>query len=154
MLPISSSNSQILARKMRQERILDGALEVFKTKGLERSTMEEIAEESGFAKASLYYYFQSKEEVFSSILENGWQMLLSELDPVISSGKGPRQTFVQVLLKYLKQFGATRHYLNFYSMHLRKLYLKHHPGKSTRTAYTVYYRAYWKKELRQKNFPI
>ena len=93
------SKRQIEERKMRQERILTGALEVFKSKGLESATMEEIAEESGFGKASLYYYFQSKEEVFSAILENGWQILWSSVEPVISDSNSPRQNFVQVLLK-------------------------------------------------------
>ena len=93
------SKRQIEERKMRQERILTGALEVFKSRGLKSATMEEIAEESGFGKATLYYYFQSKEEVFSAILENGWQMLWLNLEPVIADIKSPRQTFIQVLLK-------------------------------------------------------
>ena len=93
------SKRQIEERKMRQERILTAALEVFKSQGLESATMEEIAEESGFGKASLYYYFQSKEEVFSAILENGWQILWSSVEPVISDSSSPRQNFVHVLLK-------------------------------------------------------
>ena len=93
------STRQIEERKMRQERILTGALEVFKYKGLESATMEEIAEESGFGKASLYYYFQSKEEVFSAILENGWKLLWSSVEPFISDDASPRQNFVRVLLK-------------------------------------------------------
>ena len=39
------SKRQIEERKMRQDRILSGALEVFKDKGLKGATMEEIAEE-------------------------------------------------------------------------------------------------------------
>ena len=62
------SKRQLEERELRKERILTGALEVFKTRGLENATMEEIAEKSGFGKATLYYYFQSKEEVFSEIL--------------------------------------------------------------------------------------
>ena len=61
------SKRQLEERELRKERILTGALEVFKTRGLENATMEEIAEKSGFGKATLYYYFQSKEEVFSEI---------------------------------------------------------------------------------------
>ena len=49
------SKRQKEERKMRQERILSGAQEVFKTKGLESATMEEIAEKSRFGKATLYY---------------------------------------------------------------------------------------------------
>ena len=93
------SKRQIEERKMRQDRILTGALDVFKTKGLASATMEEIAEKSGFGKATLYYYFQSKEEVFTAILENGWLMLWSNLKPVIAESSSPRQTFVNVLLK-------------------------------------------------------
>ena len=57
---MSISKRQLEERKMRQDRILTGALEVFKTKGLEGATMDEIAAESGFGKATLYYYFHSK----------------------------------------------------------------------------------------------
>ena len=93
------SKRQIEERKMRQDRILKGALEVFKTRGLENATMEEIAEKSGFGKATLYYYFQSKEEVFSAILGNGWLILWSNLEPVIAESFSPRKTFINVLLK-------------------------------------------------------
>ena len=93
------SKRQIEEREMRQERILTGALEVFKTIGLENATMEEIAEESGFGKSTLYYYFQSKEDVFAAILENGWQMLWSNLEPLIADITSPRKTFINILLK-------------------------------------------------------
>ena len=53
---MSVSQRQLEERKMRQERILAGALEVFKSKGLDGATMDEIASESGFGKATLYYY--------------------------------------------------------------------------------------------------
>ena len=93
------SKRQLEERQMRQDRILNGALEVFKTKGLEGATMDEIAIESGFGKATLYYYFHSKEEVFAAILENGWKDLWASLEPVIAGEEGPRKTFVNVLLK-------------------------------------------------------
>ena len=70
---MSISRRQLEERKMRQERILLGALDVFKDKGLEGATMDEIANASGFGKATLYYYFKSKEDVFSAILVEGWK---------------------------------------------------------------------------------
>ena len=91
------SKRQLEERELRKERILTGALEVFKTRGLENATMEEIAEKSGFGKATLYYYFQSKQEVFSAILENGWMMLWSNIEPVIAKISSPRQTFINIL---------------------------------------------------------
>ena len=93
------SKRQLEERKMRQERILLGALTVFKAKGLEGATMDEIANESGFGKATLYYYFKSKEEVFSAILKEGWEEIWHSLEPIIAEQDSPRRTFVNVLIK-------------------------------------------------------
>jgi len=96
---LTISQRQLEERKMRQERILTGALEVFKSKGLDGATMDEIAQKSDFGKATLYYYFHSKEEVFAAILEDGWQKLWASLELVIAGNDSPRQTFINVLLK-------------------------------------------------------
>ena len=96
---MAPSERQLEERQMRKERILDGALEVFKSKGLEGATMDEIAQESGFGKATLYYYFKSKEDVFSAILENGWIKIWESLEPVIANQNGPRNTFINLLIK-------------------------------------------------------
>ena len=53
------SKRQLEERELRKERILTGALNVFKKKGIEGATMDEIAASSGFGKATLYYYFHS-----------------------------------------------------------------------------------------------
>ena len=96
---MTPSERQLEERQMRKERILDGALEVFKSKGLEGATMDEIAQESGFGKATLYYYFKSKEDVFSAILEDGWIKIWESLEPVIANQNGPRNTFINLLIK-------------------------------------------------------
>ena len=96
-MPISQR--QLEERKMRQDRILEGALSVFKEKGLEGATMDQIASAAGFGKATLYYYFKSKEEVLSAILVDGWQNIWESLEPVIAEEGSPRKTFVSVLIK-------------------------------------------------------
>ena len=96
---MSPSKRQLEERQMRKERILSGALEVFKSKGLEGATMDEIASRSGFGKATLYYYFKSKEDVFSEILEDGWVKIWESLEPVIAGQTTPRQTFVNLLIR-------------------------------------------------------
>ena len=94
------SDRKLEERKQRKELILNGALEVFKKKGIEGATIDEIAIQSGFGKATLYYYFKSKEEVFSAILTNGWQKLWLDLEPTIAeSYKSPREMFLNLLLK-------------------------------------------------------
>jgi len=96
---MAPSKRQLEEREMRKQRILTGALDVFKSKGLEGATMDEIANQSGFGKATLYYYFKSKEDVFSAILENGWINIWESLEPIIADQKSPRQAFINLLIK-------------------------------------------------------
>jgi len=96
---MAPSKRQLEEREVRKQRILTGALEVFKSSGLEGATMDEIALRSGFGKATLYYYFKSKEDVFSAILEDGWIKIWESLEPVIAHQNGPRNSFVSLLIK-------------------------------------------------------
>ena len=48
------SQRQLEEREQRKERILSGALSVFKSKGLEGATMDEIASEAGLGKTTHY----------------------------------------------------------------------------------------------------
>tara|TARA_B100000700_G_scaffold331784_2_gene468667 strand:+ start:67450 stop:68055 length:606 start_codon:yes stop_codon:yes gene_type:complete len=77
------SNRKKEERELRRERILQGALAVFQNNGLEAATMDQIANEAGFGKATLYYYFNSKEEVFCAIMEKGWKPLWEDIEEII-----------------------------------------------------------------------
>ncbi len=91
------SDRQIKERENRKEQILKGALLVFKQKGIEKSTMDEIAKQSDFGKASLYYYFSSKEEIFIELLDRGWKMIWESIEPVIHDRDHPKDTFISSL---------------------------------------------------------
>ena len=69
------SKRKLEERELRKQKILDGALKVFKVHGIEKTTMDEVAHESGFGKATLYYYYPSKDEVFIDIMVKGWKDL-------------------------------------------------------------------------------
>ena len=55
-------------RTQRIESILTVAKELFFTKGYSRTTMDEIALESGFSKPTLYQYFKTKDDLYYSLL--------------------------------------------------------------------------------------
>ena len=96
MAPSERQNEE---REARKQRILKGALEVFKASGLEGATMDQIAQNSGFGKATLYYYFKSKEDVFCAILEDGWENIWESLEPIIANEGSPRNSFIKLLMK-------------------------------------------------------
>ena len=43
--------------------------------------------------------FKSKEDVFSAILEDGWENIWESLEPIIANEEGPRNSFIKLLIK-------------------------------------------------------
>jgi len=52
----------------KRESILDGALEVFKTEGYDKASMDRIAETAGASKRTVYNHFPGKEVLFKAVL--------------------------------------------------------------------------------------
>tara|TARA_B100000029_G_scaffold401636_1_gene400818 strand:- start:85 stop:663 length:579 start_codon:yes stop_codon:yes gene_type:complete len=89
-------------RVVRKEAIIAGALKVFNQSGIDKTTMDEIAKESGFGKATLYYYFSSKEEVFIEIMNYGWRDLWQGIESQIISNLKPRKKFIGIVKEIAK----------------------------------------------------
>lgn len=54
----------------RKQEILSIAGNLFITKGFDKTTINDILNEAGIAKGTLYYYFKSKEEMMDSLIES------------------------------------------------------------------------------------
>ena len=93
------SNRKKEERSTRKKNIINGALKVFNQLGIEKTTMDEIAVESGFGKATLYYYFHSKDEVFIAIMEEGWKKLWEGIESKIVEDKSPKRKFIGIVKK-------------------------------------------------------
>jgi len=93
------TDRKIEEREARKQRILQGALEVFREKSVENATMDEIAQQAGFGKSTLYYYFPSKDEVFTAIMVEGWEQLWLSIEDIIHSDYPPKETFLKILKK-------------------------------------------------------
>ena len=93
------SNRKKEERSTRKKNIINGALKVFNQVGNEKTTMDEIATESGFGKATLYYYFHSKDEVFIAIMEEGWKKLWEGIESKIVEDKSPKRKFIGIVKK-------------------------------------------------------
>jgi len=52
-----------------RERVLDAARRVFLARGFHTATLDQIAEEAGFSKGAIYSQFESKADVFLTLLE-------------------------------------------------------------------------------------
>ena len=62
-------------RERRRNEILDAAEEVIFKQGIDHATMDAIAEKAELSKATLYLYFESKEEIYFAIFLRGHDKL-------------------------------------------------------------------------------
>jgi AcrR family transcriptional regulator len=84
-----------LTRKERQAhtraRLMRSAATVAARRGLERASLDEVAEEAGFTKGAVYANFRSKEDLFLAILDERFAERVEELDRVLASGGTPEE---------------------------------------------------------------
>ncbi len=71
-------NSRIQQRN--RSRILDAALDTFSQLGYRGATLDQIAETSGLSKPNILYYFDGKEEIHVTLLN---QLMETWLDPLV-----------------------------------------------------------------------
>ena len=62
--------------------LIDSARRVFARKGIERTTMNDIATASKKGRRTLYMYFKNKEEISSLVIENEMERLYEMLEAV------------------------------------------------------------------------
>ncbi len=62
-------------KESRKESIIDAAQKVFFEKGLQLSTMDEIAETAELAKGTLYLYYHSKEDLYLAVMMRGLRIM-------------------------------------------------------------------------------
>lgn len=60
--------------------IFKTAIKLFAEKGYENTGIEEITAVAGFAKGALYYHFETKEELFDLMLEEGTKLLNNSIE--------------------------------------------------------------------------
>ncbi|NLY21138.1 MAG: TetR/AcrR family transcriptional regulator [Tissierellia bacterium] len=63
-----------------QERIIESADKLFLIKGKEETTVDEIAKEANYSKATIYVYFKSKDDIFNHVFLKYMKLLKSRIE--------------------------------------------------------------------------
>ncbi|MBI4729583.1 MAG: TetR/AcrR family transcriptional regulator [Acidobacteria bacterium] len=86
------------------ERLFAAAFACFSEKGFERTTMDDVAARAGVARATLYYYFRGKDELFLFLLLQGVGILRGALDDAVSSSGTARERLERTLDRLIDLF--------------------------------------------------
>ena len=77
--------------KLKRERIISTAVELFHQNGLSKTTLEAVAEKMNFTKPFIYSHFKSKDELLSEICSRGIRASLEALNRVGVSDASPTE---------------------------------------------------------------
>ena len=87
------SGSTAAPRTPRQDnrrlQLLDAAARLFNDRGFHATSMRDIAKEVGMLSGSIYYHFQSKEEMLLAVYEQGMQRIAEEVDRPSAPSRSP-----------------------------------------------------------------
>jgi TetR/AcrR family transcriptional regulator len=103
----------------RRNTIIDAAEKIFFKRGIENTSMEEVAQEAELSKGTLYLYFKSKDELYRAIILRGFiilKRLLKEAAHNYETGfqnvKAISQAYIKFSFDYGGYFDAILHYQN------------------------------------------
>lgn len=91
-----------------RERILDGALHLFRRHGFDQTTMRQIAAEAGVATGAAYYYFRSKEELVMAFYVRTADEARAILPEVIRGSRDLRKRIRTIIDMKFEQFAEHR----------------------------------------------
>ena len=100
MSPIQKRNANTTAL------ILDAAKREFTTFGFKKVTMDEIARELDMGKASLYYYFRTKDHLFGAVITREHQRFMTTVESRVADAASAREkikTFVAERTEYFNR---------------------------------------------------
>jgi len=95
-----------------RQKVIISAGQIFSRYGFKKTTMDEIAKALKMGKSSIYYYFQSKEEIFEAVLLYEANILRNELTTTIKSVESPVEKMRNYVFVRMKAFEKLSNYYN------------------------------------------
>ena len=85
-----------------KRRIFETAVKLFAEKGYESTGIEEITAVAGYAKGALYYHFETKEDLFDLLLEEGIKLLNNSIEIKIKKCNNSVEKLKAILMVEIK----------------------------------------------------
>ena len=93
--------------KKTRDRFIEVARSLFARKGVENTTMNDIATASDKGRRTIYTYFKSKREIFNAVIESETDDLLRNLRMIVAKPISPEQKLYEYVETRLETCRAT-----------------------------------------------
>ena len=82
-------------------KLVDVARQLFAKKGVEDTTMNDIAQASKKGRRTLYTYFKSKEQIYMAVVESELEMLSDQLEKAAGKPVSPDKKIMELITTHL-----------------------------------------------------
>jgi len=108
----------VVKRDSKRKSILQKSVECFNRYGYDKTTLEDIGKACNLNKASLYYYYKNKEEIFHSVLQKEAIEYVDALEHQILTIKNPEKRILDMLAFRLEYYQKV---LNIHKLSIENL---------------------------------
>lgn len=81
-----------------RDKLIEVARQLFAYKGVENTTMNDIAAASDKGRRTIYTYFKNKREIYNAVVERQSDVVISRLKAVVDGDKPPMEKLVAYLM--------------------------------------------------------
>src|SRR5690348_6938673 len=82
-----------------ERKILDAALELFRTKGFEEATMRDVAAAAGMAIGAAYYYYPSKDAIVLAFYQRSCTDMQPRIEDALAKAVGGLEDRLKALIQ-------------------------------------------------------
>ena len=87
-------------KQARRRQIIDAARSLLFEKGLQATSINQIAKRAELAVGTIYFYYASKEALFAELQEEGLQLLMEEVHKASSTIDDPKERLRSMAIAY------------------------------------------------------
>ncbi len=97
-----------LPRAVREQQMLDAAVQMFSVNGYHETSMDTIAAEAQISKPMLYLYYGSKEDLFGACLNRELSRFIDVVRADIDFEQSPKDLLRNAIVSFLRYIDANR----------------------------------------------
>ena len=97
-----------LPRAVREQQMLDAAVQMFSVNGYHETSMDAIAAQAEISKPMLYLYYGSKEELFAACLDRELTRFVDTVRADINFAQSPRDLLRNAVLSFMTYIDRNR----------------------------------------------
>ena len=126
-------NSKQDKKEARRNQILEAATHVFTRLGFNKARMDDIVEESGLSKGTLYWYFRSKDDIITAILDRMLKREARQLHSMLDDERSVRDKLTEFMDSTIEDLERLRPLMpiliEFWGLQLRHKTIRQGIGK-------------------------